>query len=195
MLLALCLSQACEGPEGPAGAPGPQGTAGAAGAQGPAGPAGPAGTSVTGTVFDFEIDFAAPNYAVNGSYPAGVTVGEGDLVLVYQLFFAQNNVPYWAPLPQTYFLDGQPVTYNFAYSTQSLLLLLQGDPTVLAAAGDPYLKAQAFRVVVLPGKKKRMEGGKATFNPKDYPVDFNKYEEVVRYFNLSDKQVPRTRLR
>lgn len=196
MLLVLCLGQACEGPEGPAGAPGPQGPAGAAGAAGPAGPAGPAGTSVTGTIFDFEIDFAAPNFAVNGTYPAGVTVGEADLVLAYQLFFVQNSVPYWAPLPQTYFLEGnKPVTYNFAYSTQSLLLLMQGDPAVLAAAGEDFLKAQAFRVVVLPGKKLRTEGGKAGFNPKDYPVDFNKYEDVVRYFQLSDKQVPRIRLR
>lgn len=195
MLLALCWSQACEGPEGPAGAPGPAGPAGPAGAPGAAGPAGPAGTSVTGTVFDFEIDFTAPDYYVNGNYPTGVTVGEADAVFVYLLFMAPNNVPYWAPLPQTFFLDGKPVKYNFAYSTQSLLLLLEGDPTVLAAAGDPYLKEQAFRVVVIPGKKLRTDGGKARFNPSDYPVDFNKYEEVIRYFNLSDKQVPRIRLR
>jgi hypothetical protein len=193
LLLSLCFSQACEGPEGPAGPPGPAGTAGA---PGPAGPAGPAGTSVTGTVFEFEADFAAPDYAVGGAYPTGVTVGEADIVLVYLLYtVTQDNTPYWAPLPQTFMVNAKPITYNAAFSTKGLLVFVEAEADVLTAAGDPYLKQQAFRAVVIPGKRLRTDGRGAKFNPKDYPVDFNNYQEVIRYFNLSDQNVRRVTLR
>jgi hypothetical protein len=197
MMLALLVSQACEGPEGPAGAPGPAGPQGAAGATGPQGPA---GTSVTGSVFEFQVTFAAPNYSVSGAFPTGITAGEADVVLVYQLFFVtQEGVPFWSPLPQTYYLNAKPLTYNFAHSAQGLLVMVDAAADVLAAAEavaeNPYFKDQVFRAVVIPGKKLRTDGSQKKFDPKDYPVDFNKYEEVIKYFNLSDKNVRRVSLR
>jgi hypothetical protein len=209
MLLALFFSQACEGPEGPPGPAGPQGPAGTAGAPGATGPQGPPGTSVTGTVFEFEVDFAAPNYFVSGGYPTGVTVGEADVVLVYQLFAVVQSMPVWAPLPQTYDVKVKiaadsvvkPLKYNFAHSQQALYLFVDAENEVLASISasptqaDAFLKGQAFRTVVIPGKRLRTDGTKAKFNPKDYPVDFNNYEEVVKYFNIPDKNVRRVKLR
>jgi hypothetical protein len=188
MFLGLFLSQACEGPEGPAGPPGPAGTAGAAGATGPAGPA---GTSTTASVFQFSATFTAANeytYAI-GFAQNNITVGEFDGVFVYTYYGTYQNFPLWAPLPNTNYVGGKPLIYNFVYSHLLVAILVEAEASVLTAAGDPYLKDQAFRVVIVPGKKLRTDGTRIKFNPKDYPVDFNNYEEVVKYFNIPESNV------
>lgn len=199
MMLGLFMNQACEGPEGP---PGPAGPQGAAGAQGPAGPAGPPGTPASSTVYDITgWDFTADNnYQLGLDFAAnGLAVSEADAILVYRLWGATNDQkPIWRMLPQLiYFAPPEGSTqketlqYDFVYTPAGLAIFMDGT-TNLATLGASWTTDQVFRVVVIPGEfGQRKDGTKTKINLADYNVDYNNYEEVIKYFRLADKNVRR----
>lgn len=200
MVLAVALGQACEGPEGKEGAPGPQGTPGATGPQGPQGPAGVSADSAQ--VFDVSEATFTPDSA--GYYrlffdftAAGVEVGETDVIMVYLLAGVANNngtpIPFWSALPQTYYVNGLPITYNFAYSTVALILTLSAQFDLAEPGKDytAYTDDNVYRIVVIPGRR----GGRTAGAPlskaelSKYPIDLKNYNEVVKYFKINDKNV------
>ncbi|RDC64642.1 hypothetical protein [Adhaeribacter pallidiroseus] len=204
----VCLAS-CKGDDGKDGAPGPAGPAGTPGAQGPVGPQGPPGTSAdTAQVFDFP----APNFEADddGNYEIGIDfaandieVGETDIVLAYLLTrVGQSNgqdIPFWSALPQTYYVDGSPITFNYAYSNLGLILSLEAGFN-LAEPGKDYTRFtnnNVYRIVLIPGRV----GGRTTGKPltkadlSKFPVDLNDYNAVVKYFKIKDANVKTLKLK
>lgn len=128
------------------------------GSVGPQGPEGPPGEDgLIATVIDLEGSFTeANNYELFLDFnDANVEVFETDVVLVY-LKVGEDGSAGGAPvevfrmLPQTYFLDGGALQYNFDYTFFDVLIFLDG--TVDFATLDPsYTQNQVLRIVVVPG--------------------------------------------
>ncbi len=186
MFIGLAFGQACEGPEGPEGAPGPQGPAGPAGAPGPQGPAGPpgtgTGTGTTATVIELEATFNEENQFRPAFTLEDLNLSESDMVFVYMPTYSLDNgtIPLWSPLPQTMFLEDGPLVFNYAFSPEVLFLILEASEEHLANIEPENITKMWFRAVVIPGE---FEGGRQA------TVDFNNYEAVMKYFNLSEKDV------
>ena len=206
LFFAIALVQACKGPEGD---PGPQGEPGVAG---PAGPQGPAGTPGTAQVFELAWTFTAEdNYELVAGYEdiadfyeIDLQVGEDDIVLAYMNIYtatdADNNpIPFWSPLPQTFYPNQKPLTYNFAFTNVAFLLNMEAEADVLAALSPGYTDNQLFRIVVIPGQKLRTGTGAGSQKPIDIlkrlQVDINDYNAVIEYFGFKGKEVKRLKLK
>ncbi|PSR56152.1 hypothetical protein AHMF7605_22920 [Adhaeribacter arboris] len=202
--IVVCLAS-CKGEDGKDGAPGP---AGPAGPTGPTGQQGPPGASAdSARVFDIQAPNFAPNangeYLIALEYAANeIEVGENDVVLAYLLTrVAQNNgqnIPFWSALPQTYYVDGLPITFNFAYSNVALLLTLEAGFN-LAEPGKDYTRftnENIYRLVIIPGRAGRTAGAPLTkADLSMYPIDLKNYKEVVKYFKLNDTSVKKITLK
>ncbi|QMU30165.1 hypothetical protein [Adhaeribacter radiodurans] len=199
----VCLAS-CKGEDGEDGAPGPAGPAGPTGAIGPQGP--PGASADSARVFDAgDINFtpdADGNFQVGIEYEANeIEVGPTDVVLVYYLVgtAANGTIPFWSPLPQTFFYsNGQPFTYSYAYSNVALILTLTAQFD-LAEAGKDYTAItnnNTYRFVIIPSRAGRTTGEpitKADLNK--YPIDLNNYSEVVKYFKINDTNVRKISLK
>jgi len=190
LFFAIALVQACEGPEGDVGPQGETGPQGATGAQGPAGESG------TAQVFEFSYPFDAESgYGLYGSWDEiattleiedSLSVGENDAVLVYMYYGADDeDNDTWTPLPQTFFVTDGLLKFAFNHSNTFLEIFMDAnfDMTNITTYDGTY----SFRVVIIPGLKLRTANGQTITSKPDlttYPVDFNNYEEVVKYFNL-----------
>jgi hypothetical protein len=125
------------------------------GAVGPQGPPGEDG--LLATVFDVEGDFtAANNYELTINFNnQGVEVFETDAVLVY-LKVGEDGTAGGAPIdvfrmmPQTYFINGNQLQYNFDYTFFDILVFLDGTVD-LATLDATFTQDQMFRVVIIPG--------------------------------------------
>ncbi len=145
-LVSLTMLISCEGPEGPEGPVGPRG---------PEGSQGPAGESFLGSVFEIEGDFTSENdYELYSEFPSTLEVYQSDIVLVYILWdqYTDSNdevLDVWRLLPQTIFLEGGSLQYNYDFTMSDVLIFLDGTinfETLLPAEKDN----QVFRIVVLP---------------------------------------------
>jgi hypothetical protein len=201
MMLALFLSQACEGPEGPAGAPGPAGPPGPAGTTGTQGAPGTPATSmiyeIGGWNFTAETNFELG--IVFADYEMPVT--ESDAILVYRLWNVVEQTPVWRILPQVIYLPAQDTTqkvtlqYDFVHSPEALAIFMDGTAD-LNTLPEGLTTEQVFRIVVIPGQiAERRDGTKKKMNLSDYNVDYNNYEEVIKFFRLSDKNVRKISLK
>ena len=188
MMLALAFGQACEGPEGPEGPPGPEG---------PTGPTGPAGPATTASVFEFGVNFEPDP---DGDYSAfipfdafaeeGLSVQESDVVLLYMLrgaYELDNGTPVliWSPMPQTFLATQGSVIFNYVHTYLEVLIFIQSQfdlSTLSTEALANLTQNQAFRMVVLPGEL--MNGRVAKLK-----IDLNNYEEVAKYYNLTEENV------
>ncbi len=153
---------------------------GEVGPQGPEGPPGPPGPLAT--VFDVEVDFtAANNYeAVIDFNDMDVEVFESDVVLVY-LKVGEDGTAGGAPvevfrmLPQTYYINGEQLQYNYDYTFFDILLFLDG--TVDFATLDPGLKNdRIFRIAIVPGE----------FASN---LDVNNMDAVLDALNINEQQI------
>ncbi|QNF31693.1 hypothetical protein HUW51_02745 [Adhaeribacter swui] len=199
----VCLAS-CKGDDGKDGAPGPAGPAGPAGAQGPVGPQGPPGESGADSAQVFDIPgatfTAAEEYSLGLEFDEEFPVGASDIMLVYRLVGVSQdgNTPFWSPLPATYTVQGQSLTYNFAYSNTAVLLFLESAADLSGADFKNYTTDQVFRFVLIPG---RNIGGRTTGKPltkadmSKYPVDLNDYNAVVKYFKINDSNVKKFKLK
>ncbi len=138
-------------------------------------------------MFDLEATFNAANEYSEGFDLSSLGAAESDMVLVYMpTYTLDDGTPLWSPLPQTIFLEAGPVIFNFAASNTVLFLLLEATDAVLAGINAENLTDMWFRAVIIPGE---FEGGrKASAN-----VDYSNYEEVVKYYNISEQNIPKIR--
>ncbi len=165
LLLSLALLFSCEGPEGPEGPVGPRGPQGLQGLD---------GESFLGTVFEIEGDFTSENaYELYYEFPSTAEVYQSDIVLVYILWDQYTDsfgevLDVWRLLPQTIFLEGGSLQYNYDFTLGDVLIFLDGTidfETLLPAEKDN----QVFRIVVLP----------ADFAQKK-SVDLSDYDSVMK---------------
>jgi len=180
MLLALIISQACEGPEGEVG---PQGDPGPTGATGPAGPA---GTSATAKVFEFPWDFTAEDEYELGFEFADLElpfeVGESDVILVYMAYGTYQDLPIWAPLPQVFNSSLGQYKFNYAGNNLAMFIFIEGAANVLAGLTADQLTDHGFRVVIIPGSP----AGGRVIRPN---IDYKNYNEVAKYYNITEASV------
>lgn len=132
-----------EGPQGP---------------PGPPGPAGPAGVDGYGTVVDVVGSFNSDNdYSLLLDFNAeDIEVFETDAVLVY-MKTGEDGTADGAPvevfrmLPQTYYVDGEALQYNFDFTFFDLMIFLDGTVDFNTLDAD-YTTDRLFRVIVLPAE-------------------------------------------
>ncbi|WPP51319.1 collagen-like triple helix repeat-containing protein [Catalinimonas niigatensis] len=175
----LYVLSACEGPVGPEGLPGPQG---------PAGEDGLDGINILGQVFEVEGDFNAGNeYGFGFEFPADeVEVFESDAILVY-ISWDQIEVTdeppinIWRLLPQSAFLEGGTLQYNYDHTFTDVNIFLDGTID-LSTLTNEYTQNQLFRIVIVP----------ADYVPNArMDIDYSNYEDVIRTFGIDDTNVKR----
>ena len=145
LMFGVTLTSCTSDEPGPPGPPGPQGPAGADG--------------LIGTVFDVVGDFTAENeYSLLVTYSdfTDVEVFESDVVLVYlrvgQEGEAEGEPVYlWRLLPQTYYLEGGTMQYNYDYTFFDVNIFLDGD-VPLSSLGPAFTEEQYFRIAILPAE-------------------------------------------
>jgi len=155
------------------------------GPQGPQGPQGPPGADgLIGSVIDIEGNFTASNnYELNVNFnDNNLEVFETDAVLVY-LKTGEDSVAggapveVWRQLPQTYYINGEALQYNFDFTFFDVLIYLDG--TADFATLDPsYTNNQVLRVVVVP----------AEF-AKDTSVDLSNMNAVINALNIDQSDI------
>jgi hypothetical protein len=134
-----------DGPQGPPGPPGPPGEPGEGG--------------FIGSVIDVEGDFTAGNnYELFLDFDgAGLEVFETDAVLVYRKIGEDGTTTDGLPievfrmLPQTHFLDGGTLQYNFDFTFFDIFIYLDGTVD-FETLDSQYTQDQVFRIVVVPAE-------------------------------------------
>lgn len=156
------------------------------GDEGPVGPQGPPGEALLGTVFDIEGDFTAANdYSIVVDYAdfTDVEVFESDVVLVYLMVGTDGeaggeDVPVWRLLPQTYYVEGGTMQYNYDYTFFDVNIFLDGDVD-LSTLDPVFTNDQVFRIAILPAEFAETTG-----------VDVTNYQEVMSALKLRESEIP-----
>lgn len=89
------------------------------------------------------------------NYPVDFQPREDDLVIVYLQngIDTANNLPLWDALPRTFFLDDEPIVYNFNYSVGGVEILIDsGNGFDKTSIPNNFTDNQLFRIAVLPGQ-------------------------------------------
>jgi len=123
------------------------------GEEGPMGPSGEDGINIVGTVYEINGNFTSANdYSLYYKFPQNLV--DGDIVMVYVLWEQVSNgkggmLDVWRALPQTTFLSGGALQYNFDYTVGDVKVYLDGDidRTTLPSADT---NNQIFRIAVIP---------------------------------------------
>ena len=158
---------------------------GAIGPQGPQGPQGPAGADgLIGTVVDLQGSFTSANdYSLVLDFnDEGIEVFESDVVLVYLKTGEDGEagglpVEVFRMLPQTYFIDGQILQYNFDFTFFDVLIFLDG--TADFAALDPsFTDNQVLRIVVVPAEFAETSG-----------VDMSNMKAVMQALDIQPEDI------
>ena len=64
-----------------------------------------------------------------------------------------NNLPLWDALPRTFFLDDEPIIYNFNFSVGGIEILIDsGNGFDKTSIPRDFTDNQLFRIAVLPGQ-------------------------------------------
>lgn len=158
-----------EGPMGPQGPPGPPGEPGEDG--------------LIGIVFDVEGDFSAANdYTLVTAFEDYTTeeVFESDIVMVYLRVGEDGTaggepVYVWRALPQTYYVEGGSVLYNFDHTFFDVNVFLDGDVD-LSTLNSAFTENQVFRIAVLPAAFASM--------------DLTDYKAVMSALEVQEKEIP-----
>ena len=156
------------------------------GDEGPRGPEGPPGEALLGTVIDIEGDFTAANdysFVVTYSDFTDVEVFESDVVLVYLRVGTDGEsggepVYLWRQLPQTYYVDGGTMQYNFDYSFFDVNIFLVGDVD-LASLDPVFTDNQVFRIAIVPAEFAENSG-----------IDLSNYYEVMSALKVKESDIP-----
>ena len=156
------------------------------GDEGPQGPEGPPGEALLGTVFEETIDLNAANdYSEILVYEdfTDVEVFETDVVLVYLMVGTDGEaggepVPVWRLLPQTYYVDGGTMQYNYDYTFFSVNIFLDAD-VELSSLDPVFTEDQTFRIAILPAEFAETTG-----------VDVADYYEVMNALKIQESDIP-----
>ena len=155
------------------------------------GPQGPPGEDgLIGSVVDVTGDFsAANNYELSLNFnDVGLEVFESDVVLVYLKTGEDGTaggqpVEVFRQLPQTYYINGQALQYNFDYTFFDVLIFLDG--TADFGSLDPsYTDDQVLRVVVVPAEFAETSG-----------VDVSNMGAVMKALDLQENDIEKASLK
>jgi len=161
------------------------------GPQGPQGPPGEPGEGgFIGSVIDIEGDLiAGRNYELFVDFEeAGIEVFETDAVLVYRKI-GEDGTAGGAPievfrmLPQTYFLDGGALQYNFDFTFFDIFIYLDGTID-FATLDSQYTQDQLFRIVVVPAEFAASGINLSNMNNVLNALDIQS-DEVIRAGNIN----------
>lgn len=172
-VFAVSFMLGCAGETGPTG---PTGTTGATGATGDTGDTGATGdTGVPGpeaAYYDFNITFGT--VTTFGYFSLTSTIYDGnDAVITY---WKEPTYSEWVQIPYVWYNPGYvPVQFYPGISSSTLWVYTVRADNV---AGSPWAtnSTQYFRAVII-----KASAGKST--PK---TDFSNYNEVKKYYNLTD---------
>jgi hypothetical protein len=159
------------------------------GPQGPEGPQGPPGNAIVGTTIEFEgIDFTEENdYSALIEFDEDIEVFESDAVLVYLKVGEDGTseglpVEVFRQLPQTYYVEGGEVQYNFDFTFFDVTIFMDG--TADFAALDPsFTEDQVIRIVVVPSDFAETTG-----------VDVASYKAVMNALDLKEIDVKKVKV-
>jgi len=124
----------------------------------------------------------------------GLSISNTTVVLVYRNVGAANN-PIWQLIPKTYYLDdniafpaNRELDYNFDFTTVDVEIRTEANfdqaTQMTSAERSSFLMNQTFRIVLIPG----IAGKTST------PVDHNDYNAVIKFYNINDSNVIKTKL-
>ena len=102
-----------------------------------------------------------------------------DVIIIYRLVGTTNTgAPIWQLIPRTiYFNNGDELDYDFDFSREDFSIYARG--TYNLANTPQFITNQTFRIVIIPGY----------FSRTANPVDYNNYDDVIKYFGIDDKNV------
>lgn len=135
-------------------------------------------------VFEYSnVNFIPDSYGVFLTFPHSIF--SSDMVLVYRLSAVDQGEDVWKLLPETfYFPDG---TLDFAYNSDftrfDANVYLTGND--LGSISNEFRLNQVLRVVVIPG---------AFGNKSASKTDFTNYKEVIKKYNIDDKNIEKIKL-
>jgi len=121
------------------------------------------------------------------AFTQGINVQSTDVVLVYR---KAGNA--WQQVPYTWYLDAatspsaRKFDYNFVFDSQNVQIRIDNANFNLSSMSSTevgnYLSNQTFRIVLVPAS-----AGKAS-------VDYSDYNAVVKYYNLDESKVVKTKV-
>lgn len=163
---------------------------GAVGPQGPRGPEGPQGEpGPLGQVIDIVGDFtAANNYELSLDFNVeDIVVFESDAVLVYLKTGEDGTaggapVEVFRPLPQTYYVNGEAVQYNYEFTFFNVWIFMDGTAD-LGSLDPSYTDDQILRIVVVPAEFAETSG-----------VDMSNMKAVMKALNIEQKDITKKKL-
>ena len=124
------------------------------------------------TNVNFSYDNSIGYYFKSSFSPA---LYSSDMVLVYQKTATDNGKNVWTLIPRTIYLsDGNEVDYTFDFTTNDIQIYAGG---TFDLANTTYVKNQTFRILIVPAVQGKTQNA----------VDFSNYDEVIKHFNINDK--------
>ncbi len=146
-------------------------TDGEVGPRGPQGPEGEPGLDgLIGIMFETEIDFEPETYSQIVPIPSGIEVLNSDVVLVYLLEYVDEETgnDVWSLLPQTFYLEGGQLVYNYNHTFADVEIFLDGTVD-FSTLGEEFTDNQTFRIVVIPADPFQASG-----------IDASNFEAVMQ---------------
>jgi len=120
---------------------------------GPPGPPGDPGINILGQVFEVTVNFGpGNNYSQLITIPTTIEVFESDVILVYRFEGSDGNADIWAPLPQTYFPNGNTLLYTFNHTFFDVELIMDGNFDLNTLDPAIWTNNQSFRIAVVPAE-------------------------------------------
>lgn len=134
-VIGVLFLQSCSGPEG---------------ARGPVGPQGPPG--VESEVFEVTTTFAASN-DYSSLFTLNPAIYASDMLLVYELAEIVNGQDVWKLLPQTYYVNGGELRYNYDFTKYDFRLFMESPngTSFLNSLDSSWKNNITFRIVIVPG--------------------------------------------
>ena len=179
MLLCVAMLCACtkEGPAGEKGAKGDKGDQGATGPTGPAGVPGPQGIPGNAGVKMYLYESKA--FTTNTSYNVPISAAEAANSLIYAYY---KSSTWWYPVPGLGASGAYEVRSYFSASGSTSIPFIIELYTLSGVAYTTQVTWSAFKIIVVPIPEDNIVEVKGSA----YPVDFNNYAEVAKYFGLPE---------
>lgn len=125
-------------------------------------------------VFEYTVNFNAPEYSVLINFPTGFNMLPSDVVQVYLLWNVTDGDDIWRALPQNVLTNNGLFQYNYDFTIDNVSVFLEAEFPI-SSMDNSYLLDQILRIVVIPGQ---------FFDNARLDVDLSDYNEVAARFNL-----------
>ena len=131
------------------------------------------------TVYDITASFAKGTdgiYAISRAF--NNSIPSTDVVLVYRLKEVKNGLNVWQQIPRTLYLDQGELDYDFDFTRSDIKIMAGGNYDI--STTPSYLTNQTFRIVFVPAAA-----------GKNANVDYTDYYSVIKFYGISDLNVPK----